>query len=187
MSNQRVATMADTGPRRYGIGFDVKPHAYDPAANPELFEGVLARRLIAFLIDVVIIALPMVFIGLFIFLFGLVTFGLGWTLYFLFYPACILWALIYYGVTLGGSHSATAGMRLMDIEMRTWYGAPAYFVLGAVHAVIYWVTVSLLTPLVLVVGLLNDRRRLLHDIVVGAIIINNPYRAEAMRRAWSRP
>ena len=25
-------------------------------------------------------------------------------------------------------------MRAMDIEMRTWYGSPAYFVLGAVHA-----------------------------------------------------
>jgi len=178
--------MAETGPRRYGIAFDVKPHAYDPAANPELFDGVLARRMIAFLIDVVIIAAPMVFIALFIFVFGLVTFGLGWALYFLFYPAGILWALIYYGITLGGPNSATVGMRVMDIEMRTWYGAPAYFVLGAVHAVIYWITVSVLTPLVLLVGLFNDRRRLLHDILLGTVIINNPYRAEAMRRGWSR-
>ena len=36
--------MADTGPRKNGISFDVKPHAYDPVANRELFEGVLARR-----------------------------------------------------------------------------------------------------------------------------------------------
>ena len=33
-----------TDPRRIGVSIDVKPHAYDPAANPELFEGVLARR-----------------------------------------------------------------------------------------------------------------------------------------------
>ena len=58
-------------------------------------------------------------------------------------------------------------MRMMDIEMRTWYGAPAYFVLGAVHAVIFWVAVSLLTPLVLLVALFNDRRRLLHDMLGG--------------------
>ena len=178
--------MAETGPHRYGMAFDAKPHAYDPAANPELFEGVLARRLIAFLIDVVIVAAPMVFIALFIFVFGLVTFGLGWALYFLLYPAGILWALFYYGFTLGGPHSATVGMRVMDIEMRTWHGAPAYFVLGAVHAVIYWITVSVLTPLVLVVGLFNERRRLLHDFLLGAVVINNPYRAEAMRRGWSR-
>jgi uncharacterized RDD family membrane protein YckC len=174
--------MAETGPRRYGVSFDVKPHAYDPAANPELFEGVLSRRVIAFFIDVLIIGVPIVFVTLFIFILGLVTFGIGWALYFLLYPACILWALVYYGITFGGPHSATIGMRLMDIEMHTWYGAPAYFVLGAVHAVIYWITVSFLTPLVLLVGLFNDRRRLLHDMLVGTVVINNPYRAEAMRR-----
>jgi uncharacterized RDD family membrane protein YckC len=174
--------MAETGPRNPANELGVKPHVYDPATNPELFEGVLARRMIAFLIDVVIIALPMALIALFILVFGLVTFGLGWALFFLFYPLGVLWALIYYGLTLGGPHSATIGMRVMDIEMRTWYGAPAYFVLGAVHAIIYWVSVSVLTPLVLLVALFNDRRRLLHDIVLGAVIINNPYRAEAKRR-----
>jgi uncharacterized RDD family membrane protein YckC len=174
--------MAETAPRNSADASGIKPHVYDPATNPELFEGVLARRMIAFLIDVVIIALPMALIALFILVFGLVTFGLGWALFFLFYPIGVLWALFYYGLTLGGQHSATIGMRMMDIEMRTWYGAPAYFVLGAVHAIIYWVSVSVLTPLVLLVGLFNDRRRLLHDIVLGAVIINNPYRAEAKRR-----
>ena len=177
--------MTDTGARKY-IPFDVKPHVYDPAANPELFEGVLARRVLAFLIDVVIIAAPMLLLGLFIFLFGIITFGLGWALYFLYYPAGVLWALFYYGITLGGPHSATIGMRVMDIEMRTWYGAPAYFVLGAAHALLYWISVSLLTPLILLVALFNERRRLLHDMLLGAVIINNPYRAEAMRRIWSR-
>jgi uncharacterized RDD family membrane protein YckC len=175
--------MAETGPRNSGVAFDVKPHAYDPATNPELFDGVLSRRVIAFLIDVVIIALPMMFIALFILVFGLVTFGLGWALFFLFYPIGVIWALLYYGLTLGGAHSATIGMRVMDIEMRTWYGAPAYFILGAVHAVIFWISVSVLTPLILLVGFFNDRRRLLHDILLGAVVINNRYRAEAKRRA----
>lgn len=179
--------MAETGPRKYGVAFDIKPHAFDPATAPELFEGVLARRVIAFLIDVVIIVVPMVFIALFILVFGVVTLGIGWALYFLFYPIGILWALIYYGITLGGPHSATVGMRAMDIEMRTWYGAPAYFVLGAVHAVFFWISMSVLTPLVLLVCLFNDRRRLLHDILLGTVIINNPDRAEAMRRNLSRP
>jgi uncharacterized RDD family membrane protein YckC len=72
-------------------------------------------------------------------------------------------------------------MRVMDIEMRTWYGAPAYFVLGAVHAVVYWLTVSFLTPLILLVGFFNERRRLLHDMLVGTIVINNQARAQALR------
>jgi uncharacterized RDD family membrane protein YckC len=178
--------MAETEPRKHSLPFEVKPHAYDPAVSPELFEGVLTRRVIAFLIDVVIIVTPMVFIALFIFILGLITLGIGWALFFLYYPAGILWALFYYGITLGGPHSATIGMRAMDIEMRTWYGAPAYFVLGAVHAALYWISVSVLTPLILLVGLFNDRRRLLHDMMLGTVIINNPYRADSMS-GRSRP
>ncbi len=71
----------------------------------------------------------------------------------------------------------------MDIEMRTWYGAPAYFVLGAVHAIVYWITISFLTPLILLVALFNQRRRLLHDMLVGTIVINSRARAEVLRRA----
>jgi uncharacterized RDD family membrane protein YckC len=178
--------MTDRGQSHIGVSFDVKPHAYDPAANPELFEGVLARRLIAFIIDVCIIVVPVMFTTVFILVFGLVTLGLGWALFLLLTPATAIWAICYYGFTLGGSASATIGMRVMDLEMRTWYGAPAYFVLGAVHAIVYWVTVSVLTPLVLLVGFFNERRRLLHDILLGTVVINNAVRAAALRRARAR-
>lgn len=174
--------MTDRGQSRIGVSFDIKPHAYDPAAHPELFEGVLARRVVAFIIDVCIIVVPVMFATVFILVFGLVTLGLGWALFLLLTPATAIWAICYYGFTLGGSASATIGMRVMDLEMRTWYGAPAYFVLGAVHAVVYWVTVSVLTPLVLLVGFFNERRRLLHDILIGTVVINNAVRAEALRR-----
>jgi uncharacterized RDD family membrane protein YckC len=172
-------TMPESEPQR--IGVDLKPHAYDPATRPELFEGVLARRVVAFFIDVLIMAIPLAFLGVFIFMFGLVTFGLGWFLFLAFGPIAVIWALIYYGLTFGSAASATVGMRVMDLEMRTWYGAPAYFVLGAVHAIGYWLTVSFLTPLILLVALFNARRRLLHDMLVGTIVINNAARASALR------
>ena len=71
--------------------------------------------------------------------------------------------------------------------MRTWYGSPAYFVLGAVHAMVFWVTVSALTPFVLLVCLFNERRRCLHDILVGTVVINNEARrAGAARLAPAR-
>ena len=73
------------------------------------------------------------------------------------------------------------GMRVMDLEMRTWYGAPGYFVLGAVHAVLFWVSVSFLSPLVLLVGLFNGRRRLLHDIILGTVVINSSVRTQGAR------
>lgn len=150
--------------------------AYDPLVRPELFRGVLTRRVIAFLIDLVVLAIPMILAAIFVAVFGLITLGLGWALFWLFSPASVIWALAYYGFTLGGPHSATIGMRTVGLQMRTWFGEPAYFLLGAIHAVVFWVSISVLTPLVLVVGLFNSRRRLLHDFVLGTVIINTPDR-----------
>jgi uncharacterized RDD family membrane protein YckC len=183
----RNAAMTDSGPRRIGVSVDIKPHAYDPVANPELFEGVLARRVLAYLIDLVIITVPVVFAWIFIFLFGIFTLGLGWSLFWLIGPGTVVWALVYYGMTMGGPASATMGMRVMDLQVRTWYGAPCYFLLGAVHAVAFWVLISTLTPLVLLVGLLNERRRLLHDILLGTVVVNNERRAVALHRYGWRP
>ena len=175
--------MAESDPKRIGVSIDLKPHAYDPVQNPELFEGVLPRRLVAFLIDLSIISIPLVFLAIFIGAVGIVTLGLGFLLYGLLPPIAVIWALAYYGLCFGGERSATIGMRVVELEMRTWYGAPAYFVLGAAHALVFWVTVSALTPLVLLVCLFNDRRRLLHDMLVGTIVINNSTRASLLRTA----
>ena len=163
------------------MAIDIKPHAYDPARQPELFEGVLARRVVAFIIDFLIIAAPIVLAAMFIFAFGIVTLGLGWALYWLLPPAAVIWAIVYFGLTLGSPRSATIGMRTLDLEMRTWYGAPAYFVLGAVHAIVFWFSVSSLTPFILLVAFFNQRRRLLHDIMFGTVVINNAERAAALR------
>ncbi|HWP25341.1 MAG TPA: RDD family protein [Xanthobacteraceae bacterium] len=165
------------------LPFEVKPHAYDPVANPELFADVLPRRVVAFIIDLVILAIPVALAGVFIFAAGIVTFGFGFFLFPLLPPAAVIWGLGYYGFTLGSAHSATIGMRMMDLEMRTWYGAPAYFVLGAVYAVLFWVSVTALTPLILLVGFFNERRRLLHDILLGVVIINNASRANKLKAA----
>jgi uncharacterized RDD family membrane protein YckC len=175
--------MATSEPRRLGVSIELKPHAYDPVANPELFDGVMARRVVAFLIDFLILSVPVLFVSMFIFVIGIVTFGLGFLFYGLLWPGMVIWAVAYYGLTLGGPASATIGMRIMDIEMRTWYGAPAYFVLGAVHAVVFWITVSMITPLILLVCLFNERRRCLHDILVGTVVINNEVRAASLRTA----
>jgi uncharacterized RDD family membrane protein YckC len=174
--------MTDSGPRKIGVSIELKPHAYNPVTRPELFEGVLPRRCLAFLIDVIIIFIPVLLVSIFILIFGLITLGLGWALFWLLSPATVIWAIVYYGSTFGSPASATIGMRIMDLEMRTWYGAPCYFVLGAVHAIVFWVAISFLTPLILLVAFFNDRRRLLHDMLVGTIVINNPARAQALRR-----
>jgi uncharacterized RDD family membrane protein YckC len=160
-----------------------QPHAFDPLTQPELFRGVLTRRLFAFLIDLVVLSVPVILAYLFIAVFGLITLGLGWALFWLAWPASVIWALLYYGASLGGPHSATVGMRVMDLELRTWYGAPGYFVLGAMHAVLFYISISVLTPLILLVGLFNSRRRLLHDIVLGTVVINSSVRSQVAQPA----
>ena len=163
----------------------VQPHAFDPVTQPELFRGVAIRRVFAFLIDLMVISIPVILGYLFIAVFGLITLGLGWALFWLAWPASVVWAIVYYGASIGGPHSATVGMRVMDLELRTWYGAPGYFVLGAMHAVLFWVSISFLTPLVVLVGLFNGRRRLLHDIMLGTVVINSSVRSEVAQPARS--
>src|ERR1041384_855843 len=101
--------MSDSGPKQIGFSFDVKPHAYDPANHPELFEGVLSRRVVAFLIDVLVLTIPIALVAIFIVVFGIVTFGLGWLLFALMPVGITIWAMVYYGWTLGSAASATLG------------------------------------------------------------------------------
>jgi uncharacterized RDD family membrane protein YckC len=169
-------------PPRAGFQADVQPHAYDPIVNPELFDGVLARRVLAFVIDVLIITIPVLLVSIFIFLFGIFTLGFGWLLFWLVSPATAVWAIIYYGVTMGSPASATYGMRAFDLEIRTWYGGPCYFLLGAVHAILFWISVSALTPFVVIIGSFNARRRLLHDFLLGTVVVNSERRVTQMRR-----
>jgi uncharacterized RDD family membrane protein YckC len=57
-----------------------------------------------------------------------------------------------------------------------------YFLLGAVHVIFFWVLTTTLTPFVLLIGLLNRRRRLLHDLLTGTLVINDEHRAASLRR-----
>jgi hypothetical protein len=49
--------------------------------------------------------------------------------------------------------------------------------------VLFWISVSMLTPLVLLIGPFNSRRRLLHDLILGTIIINSSVRTQVAQPA----
>ncbi|HEU0084100.1 MAG TPA: RDD family protein [Bradyrhizobium sp.] len=176
--------MFDSGSPYGGTRPGPAPDGFDPWLHPELYRGVLTRRVLAFLIDLVVLSIPVVLACMFIAVFGVVTLGLGWGLFWLVSPASVIWAVVYYGASLGGPHSATLGMRMMDLQLRTLYGAPGYFVLGAAHAVLFWVLVSCFTPLILLVGLFNGRRRLLHDMILGTVVINSSAHVAQPARTW---
>lgn len=171
--------MSDRPPTGSG---EFSGHAFDPYKNPEYFEGVLARRIVAFIIDAIIIVGPIILLALFIFVFGLITLGLGWLLFWLLSPIFVIWAIVYTGSTLGSPASATIGMRTMDLELRIWNGGRMYFLLGAVHAIFFWVITGALTPFVHLIALFNRRRRLLQDFLTGTVLVNNEHRAASLRR-----
>lgn len=149
---------------------DSRQDQFDPLVRPELFSGVRSRRIFAFLIDVIGIFVLTTVAAVVIFFLGIFTLGLAWLLYAIMAPAV---ALLYVAFTLGGPTAATPGMRAMGLEMRLWYGAKPYPLLAAVHVLAFWFSVSLLTPLILLISLFSDRKRLLHDIVLGTVVINS--------------
>jgi uncharacterized RDD family membrane protein YckC len=145
-------------------------YAYDPNAYPGLYDGVLSKRVVAFIADAIIIVLLMIPAALVVFVLGIITLGIGWFLYGALFDIV---ALGYVALTLGGVSSATVGMRWAGIEMRTWNGGPSFPTLAVLHALIFWFSVALLTPLILLVGLFTARRQLLHDLLLGTVVVNS--------------
>lgn len=141
----------------------------DGRLAPGAVAGIRTSRVIAFLIDAVIIAILTFAVGVLVFFLGIITLGLGWMLYPILWPAV---ALVYSAFSLGGPHSATIGMRSQGIEGRFMDGSRLNPGIAAIHAVLFYFSVSVLTPLVLLVSLFTKDKRLLHDIVLGIVFVN---------------
>jgi uncharacterized RDD family membrane protein YckC len=131
------------------------------------YDGVRTRRVFAFLLDYLIVALLLIPFAILVFFLGLLTFGLGWSLFAILGPAV---ALIYVWNTLGGPNQATVGMRMMGIRLDRLDGRPVDGLLAVVHSVLFWAGNVVLTPLVLLVTLFADRKRALHDLLLGTVV-----------------
>ncbi len=159
----------DTTSTSFPAGLDGRT-AHDTLLRPALYDGVRTRRMFAFLIDASVILALMVLASVVIAVLGIFTLGLGWLLFPLVWP---LVAILYTMFTLGGPASATPGMRFVGLEMRTWTGERMYSLLALFHAILFWLSVTILTPFVLLVALVTPRKRLLHDIVAGTVVVRS--------------
>lgn len=141
-----------------------------PAVAPRT-DGVLGRRVLAYLVDVVVIALLTTLFGLLIFVAGIVTFGLGWALFAVLVPGT---AILYSAVTVGGNGIGTFGMRLMGLSaVDSATGRPVGLMIAGVHALLFYVGIGTLLLLVLdvVIGFARSDRRLGHDLLSGLVVI----------------
>ena len=93
----------------------------DPATAPDLFQGVLTRRVAAFVIDVLILGILATLLTLIGGVLGFFTFGVGWLATLIIVPLVILG---YYAATLGSRTRATIGMQMMDIVLTPTRGRP---------------------------------------------------------------
>ena len=150
------------------------PAPHHPAFldDPRAFEGVLTRRVLASAIDVLAIA---VLVSAFVLVFTVATLGLGLILIWLL-PVIPIITILYIAKTVGGPTQASWGMRMMGIRLERLDGGRVDWMLAAIHSLLFWASVTLLTPLVLLVGLVTDRRRLGHDILLGTAMVRTDTR-----------
>jgi len=139
-----------------------------PQDDPAVFEGVVPRRAMAYLVDLALITFFSVLLAVGALLLGLVSFGL------LSLPLATLltlWPLAYHTLTIGGQHSATPGMRLMGIAVRVWHGGKPGYLQALLHTVVFYVSLSLTFGLILLLPLFHNRGRCLHDILCGTFVV----------------
>ncbi|HQZ11471.1 MAG TPA: RDD family protein [Devosia sp.] len=148
----------------------------DPATAPDLFQGVLTRRVAAFVIDVLILGILATLLTLIGGVLGFFTFGVGWLATLIIVPLVILG---YYAATLGSRTRATIGMQMMDIVLTPTRGRPLDGWAILIHPLIFWVTVWIAWPLSLV-ALLTPRRQMVHDMIAGTLML----RRSPMERHW---
>ena len=135
-----------------------------------LYQGVRTRRIVAFLIDYTIVGLLVIPFAILVGILGVITLGLGWALFSMLFPAI---ALIYIWNTVGSARQATVGMRMMDIRLERLDGRPIDGLLAIVHSVLFWAANVMLTPLILLATLFLDRKRTVHDLLLGTVVIRN--------------
>lgn len=149
----------------------------DPASAPELFEGVLTRRVIAFFIDTAIMVAMTAAISIVGVVLGFLTFGVAWVAL----PFVIVFVLLaYYAMTLGSHSRATIGMAMMDLVLTPTRGAPLDGWKILVHPLIFWITVWIAWPFSLLIALLTPRREMVHDLITGTLML----RRSPMERHW---
>ena len=125
--------------------------------DPTRLRGLLWRRMFGYAVDVVLISIISSLIAL-----------IAWPLW----PVVFtLIPLAYHSLQIGGPRSATFGQRLFGVEVRRLDGGRPSLLQAVVQTVLFYVTVMMLTPFVLLVAVFNRRRRALHDILAGTLTL----------------
>lgn len=150
----------------------------DPESAPELFEGLLTRRVLAYLIDVAIMTAMVAAVSIVGVIAGFLTFGVAWLALIFVVPLVIVG---YYAATLGSHRRATIGMQMMDLVLTPTRGAPLDGWMAFLHALLFWISFWISWPVSLAFALFTPRRQMIHDLVIGVLML----RRSPMERHWA--
>ena len=132
-----------------------------------LTHGVVLRRVIGWFADLLLLGLIMVVLWVVFMLFGLLTLGLGLPLLGVlpFVPFC------YHILFLAGPSSGTPGQRIMGLLVRRNddFGQPTALQ-AVISTIVFYLTLAT-TGLLLLVVFVTIRRRTLHDLVSGLVVV----------------
>ncbi len=137
----------------------------DPIKQPEFFEGVPFKRFVAWMVD-------LAFIGVIAAVIATLPLFIGW-----FFIGFIFFAVqLVYCITSITRQSATPGMWLMNIELRGREGHPLEGGEAALHTITFLVSMMFVVPQIITLALIlvSPRGQGLHDMLLGAIVINKP-------------
>jgi uncharacterized RDD family membrane protein YckC len=131
---------------------------------------VPVRRSLAYLTDLLLIAVLMGVAAVVFGLIGILSFGI---------LSPVLWIIFgliplgYHTFLIGGPRSATLGMQLFGVEVRTLEGGRPEYLTAALQTILFYVTVSFTSWLILLVALFNRRGRCLHDWLCGTVVVRS--------------
>jgi uncharacterized RDD family membrane protein YckC len=142
----------------------------DPILQPEYYDGISVKRILAYVIDFVICAALGLAGAVVASVAGFMTFGL------LFGPLMAVLALIpiiYHTFLIGSDRHATLGMRFVGIRVYRLDGNGPDHVQAFVQTALFFFTAPPTSFLILVVCLFNTKRRCLHDMLAGTLVLND--------------
>ncbi|MBV8525648.1 MAG: RDD family protein [Acetobacteraceae bacterium] len=138
-----------------------------PEAEEYLTRRVIARRVVAWLIDLVLIGCLVAALWVLCLGFGILTLGLGWPVFGVlpFVPFC------YHFLFLAGPLSATPGQALLGLVVRRNDDLSRPTPLQALLSTgIYYATLAT-SGLLLLLTLFTVRKRTLHDLLSGLVVV----------------
>jgi uncharacterized RDD family membrane protein YckC len=159
-----IYTGTPSGP---SIGPSTGPGGFSSSWEHALLAGVLSRRCLGWLTDLLLVAVAVGTLWSSLLLLGLLTFGLGWWLLGL----VPLVPFAYHCLFLTGSMSATPGQALFGLVVRRDDDlGPPSLAQAVISTLIFYLTLAT-SGLLLLVALFTQRKRTLHDLASGLVVV----------------